>query len=232
LRLDHYIAKRLQISERDSRLRIASGEFQVDGSVTTDLRIEITRFQEVAAGGKRLQTAIPPLYIALHKPPGILSATRDPEHTTVIDLIDHPDKDTLHLAGRLDRSSTGLILLTNDGAWSESLSHPDSKVAKTYLVETDRPIPESAPVKFAEGFPFLSEGITTRPASLDLLGPTTALVTLYEGRWHQIKRMFHRLDGIRLRSLHRQSIGPYDLDGLAPGEWCEMDPGKIEGQTC
>jgi len=227
MRFDHFIARRLQVSERIAKTRIASGEFKIESCVCTDLQRKVTRFDEVTSVDTVIQSAIEPLYIALHKPAGILSATTDSEHNTVVDLIDHPDKYTLHLAGRLDRTSTGLILLTNDSDWSEALSLPDRKVAKVYLVETDRPIPESAVSQFAEGFYFASEETTTRPAQLDLLGPTAARVTLYEGRWHQIKRMFHRLDGIRMKSLHRESIGPYELGDLASGDWKRLEVGLL-----
>ncbi len=226
MRFDHYIAKRLQISEREARTRIASSQFLVDGVTSTDLQRDITRFDEVRHNESVIQAPVERLYLMLNKPAGVLSATTDNEHTTVIDLIDHPDKETLHLAGRLDRSSTGLVLLTNDSQWSESLTHPDQKVAKVYMVETDRSIPEEAVPQFNDGFYFSSEDITTRPALLEILAPTRARVTLQEGRWHQIKRMFHRLDGIRLTSLHRERIGPYELGDLAPGDWSKLDVAK------
>lgn len=166
----------------------------------------------------------------LHKPGGVLSATTDKTHRTVLDLIDHPDKATLHLAGRLDRSSTGLVLLSNDGAWSESLTLPARKVEKSYLVETNRPIPPEAVIRFAEGFFFATEGITTLPARLEILAPDRARVILQEGRYHQIKRMFHRLDGIQLRSLHRERIGPFTLpDDLPPGRWRSLQARELAG---
>ena len=194
-----------------------------------DHRRDISRFDEVSVLNEILQRAIPRLYLMLNKPAGILSATTDSQHPTVLDLIDHPNKATLHLAGRLDRSSTGLILLTNDGAWSGSLTLPGQKVEKGYLVETDRPIPPEAVVRFSEGFLFPTEGITTLPAELEILAPTRARVTLHEGRYHQIKRMFHRLDGIRLKSLHRERIGTIRLpDDLATGQWRPLSEGEID----
>ena len=224
LRFDHFIAKRLQISERNARTRIADGKFSVNNLPCRDLKAQISRFDKISCEESLIQPALQRLYIKLHKPVGVVSATTDREHRTVLDLIDHPDKDTLHLAGRLDRSSSGLVLLSNDSSWTESLAQPDQKIDKIYLVETDRPIPKKAIEQFNDGFHFASEGITTRPATLEILGPTRARVTLQEGRWHQIKRMFHRLEGIRLTSLHRESIGPYKLGDLPVGQWSKVEP--------
>ena len=224
MRFDHFIAKRLQISERNARTRIAEGKFSVNNLPCRDLKTQISRFDKISCEKSLIQPALQRLYIKLHKPVGVVSATTDKEHKTVLDLIDHPDKDTLHLAGRLDRSSSGLVLLSNDSTWTESLAQPDQKIDKIYLVETDRPIPKDAIEQFNDGFHFASEGITTRPATLEILAPTRARATLREGRWHQIKRMFHRLDGIRLTSLHRLQVGKYSLDDLQPHEWQEITP--------
>jgi len=225
MRLDHFIAKSSGISERSARELIASGKVSVDFNVSRDLRHEISQFSAVSVEGQVLQKPLPQYYLMLNKPVGILSATVDEHHETVLDLIDLPDKGTLHLAGRLDRSSSGLILLTNDGRWSEKLTEPDRKVAKVYEVKTDRSIPPDAIELFDKGFHFPTEGITTRPAMLELLSDCSARVTLQEGRYHQIKRMFHRIDGIKLLSLHRIRIGGISLpEDLMPGEWKKIDP--------
>lgn len=232
MRLDHFIAKQLRLSERDARLRIVAGTTTLNREVVKDHRLEVDRFTEIRFEDRTLQAPIERLHLMFHKPEGILSATQDDKHRTVLDFIDVPDKETLHLAGRLDRSSTGLILLTNDGRWSESLTDPEHKVRKRYQVETDRPIPETAIKLFHEGFDFPTEGIRTRPAQLTLLGPCRAEVTIEEGRYHQIKRMFHRLDAIRLVSLHRDQIGEICLpDDLGPGEWRRLSPGEIQTVT-
>lgn len=220
MRLDRFVAKKLAISERDARVAAATGGIEVNGVTTIDHLAEIDRFCRVTCGERVLQKGDSPLYIMLHKPAGILSATRDDRHPVALDLIDHPGKDGLHIAGRLDRSSTGLLLLTNDSAWSRRLMAPDSKVSKVYLVETVDPISERAVAAFAGGFYFDYEGVITRPAGLELLGSHKARVTLEEGKYHQIKRMFHRVDGNRLVSLHRESIGEFVLPpDLKAGEW-------------
>ncbi len=232
MKLEDFISRRLRLGRRSSRALILDGKVTHGGAVTGDHRREVNRFDEVSVAGEIIQRSLPRLYLMLHKPAGVLSATSDREHRTVLDLIDHPDKATLHLAGRLDRSSTGLILLSNDGEWSESLTLPGRKVEKSYLVETDRPVPPEAVARFSEGFHFPTEGITTLPARLEILAPDRARVTLLEGRYHQIKRMFHRLDGIRLRSLHRERIGPLTLPvDLPPGQWRPLTAAELDALT-
>jgi 16S rRNA pseudouridine516 synthase len=160
----------------------------------------------------------------MHKPVGWLSATKDAQHATVLDLIDDPDKHALHLAGRLDRNTSGLLILTNDGNWSKRLMAADFKVPKVYRVETDVPVPSEAVEAFARGFYFHTENITTLPAKLEIHGELLARVTLHEGRYHQVKRMFHRV-GCRVTALHRESVGALRLpEELKPGEWREMTP--------
>ena len=228
MKLEDFISKRLGLGTRSTRALFLEGKIIVDGRNVRDHRVIVSRFDEIRCAEEILQRGKERLYLMLNKPVGILSATSDPEHRTVIDLIDHPDKKDLHLAGRLDRSSTGLILLTNDGTWSESLTLPGRKRAKVYLVETDRPIPPEAVALFREGFIFATEGITTLPAGLELLSPTAARVTLHEGRYHQIKRMFHRIDGIRLRSLHREAIGGVRLpEDLPLGSWRKLTTDEL-----
>lgn len=221
--LAQLVGKRLGIGVSKARKAILAGRVTVDGAAEPDAQREVDRFHAVSCQGKPVQAAIPRLWLMVNKPVGVLSATKDPEHRTVLDLIDHPDKATLHLAGRLDRSSSGLLLLGNDGRQTAALTDPQHKVEKVYLVGTDRDIPAEAISRFAEGFHFATEDIVTRPAVLEILEPRLARVTLREGRYHQIKRMFHRIDGIRLTSLHRIRIGPYHLpEDLAPGEWREI----------
>lgn len=228
MRLDHFITKKLGVSERTARGEIVGGKVRVDGEFVQQLRANVDRFSEVEFNGETIQTAVERLHFMLNKPVGVVSATTDAEHETVLDLIEHPDKATMHLAGRLDRSSSGLVLLTNDGRWSEQLTNPDRKIAKIYLVETDRPIPESAVERFAAGFFFETENLTTRPAKLEILGEREARVTLHEGRYHQIKRMFHRIDGIRLVSLHRIRIGEIALpENLDFGEFRALTEPEI-----
>lgn len=219
MKLDRLIAGYEAMGRQAAHLAIAARRVRVDGVCVTDGHHPVDRFTLVELDDSVVQAAERALYLMLHKPEGILSATKDDQHPTVIDLIDDPDKHTLHIAGRLDRSTSGLVLLTNDGRWSKRLMTTEEKVPKVYLVETLDPIAPDAVEAFARGFYFHTEDITTLPAELVLLGANQARLTLHEGRYHQVKRMFHRV-GNRVVSLHRESIGALTLPAdLPPGAW-------------
>ena len=227
MKLDRLIAKHGGMGRTAALRAIAARRVQVNGHVAIDGHLEVTRFSHVLLDDTPVQQAERALYIIMHKPIGWLSATKDAQHPTVLDLIDDPDKESLHLAGRLDRSTSGLLLLTNDGRWSSRLMTADSKVPKVYRVETAEPIPADAVEAFARGFYFHTEDITTRPAELVIISDHIAQVTLHEGRYHQVKRMFHRV-GCRVTALHRESIGALHLPSdLAAGTWREMTEEEI-----
>lgn len=228
MKLDRLLAKHRGMGRKQARELIAAGAVSVDDVMVSRHDAEVDRFHEVRSNNEIIQPGQRRLFILLHKPVGIVSATKDAEHRTVIDLIDDPDKHTLHLVGRLDRNTSGLMLLTNDGNWSKPLTHPDHKVPKVYLVETAHPIPSEAVGAFETGFHFHTENLTTRPARLEILSETTARLTLHEGRYHQVKRMFHRI-GNRVVRLHREAIGPVRLpEDLPPGGWRFLETREIE----
>lgn len=127
-----------------------------------------------------------------------------------------PEVEDLHIAGRLDFNTTGLMLLTNDGQWSRRLTQPQAKLPKVYYVETEQEIGPQYAETFARGLYFAFEDLTTQPADLQLLGPRSARLSIVEGRYHHNKRMFGHFDNKVLR-LHRERMGPLVLDDtLAP----------------
>lgn len=231
MKLDRLIAKHRLMGRAAAHRVIAARQVIVGGVVVTDGQHEVDRFMRVEIGDETAQQAQRALYIMLNKPVGILSATVDPQHPTVIDLIDDPDKASLHIAGRLDRSTSGLVLLTNDGRWSKRITEPQHKLPKVYIVETAAPISPDAVEAFAAGFHFHTENITTLPAKLEIIAGQTARLTLHEGRYHQVKRMFHRV-GNRVVKLHRERIGPITLPpDLAPGEWRHLTTEEVASVT-
>lgn len=227
MKLDRLIASHQSMGRQAAHHAIAARRVRVDGVCVTDGHHPVDRFNLVQLDDAVLQPAERALYLMLHKPVGILSATKDDQHPTVVDLIDDPDKHTLHIAGRLDRSTSGLVLLTNDGRWSKRLMAAEEKVPKVYLVETLDPIAPDAVAAFACGFYFHTEDITTLPAELVILDDRRARLTLHEGRYHQVKRMFHRVSN-RVINLHRESIGALALPAdLPPGAWRALTPQEV-----
>jgi 16S rRNA pseudouridine516 synthase len=224
LKLERLLAKYQLMGRTRARECILAGRVKIADHSTTAFDHEVDHFTRVTLDNQIVQPAARRLRIMLHKPIGVISATKDKKHRTVIDLIDDPDKGSLHLVGRLDINTSGLVLLTNDGRWSKALMHPDHKVPKVYHVTTAEPIPSDAPAQFNAGFFLKTEEITTLPAALEILTTTTARVTLHEGRYRQVRRMFHRV-GCKVIALHRESIGEYKLQGnLKVGEWCQFKP--------
>jgi 16S rRNA pseudouridine516 synthase len=214
-RLDRFIGQNSSFSRADVRLLIAQKRILVDGHVAHSAQQKVTQFTQVVLDGKCLQD-INPVYMMLNKPQAVVSATKDPKHPTVLDLIQHPQKSELHIVGRLDFNTTGLLLLTNDGAWSRKISLPQTKLPKTYEVTLAKPLNEGYTAAFREGIYFAYENITTQPATLEITSEYTARLTLIEGKYHQVKRMFGFFQN-KVLALHRVSVGDFSLAGLEVG---------------
>ncbi len=215
-RLDRFISQNSNFSLADTRLLIAQKRIVIDGQAAHSIRQKITQFTQVILDGRCLQNN-QPLYIMLNKPQGVVSATKDVQHTTVLDLIEHPQKNELHIVGRLDLMTTGLVLLSNDGAWSRRISLPETQLAKTYEVTLAQPLTPEYVAVFREGIYFAYENITTQPADLEILSAYNAKLTLTEGKYHQVKRMFGFFRN-EVLALHRESVGPLTLAGLELGQ--------------
>lgn len=220
-RIDRFLAKHLQISLREIKLMIARGRVQVNGNVIDASQTLVDEFSLIQVDDKTLQDNTP-LYIVLNKPAGFVCATEDATAATVLDLIDHQKKHDLHIVGRLDKNSTGLVLLTNDSRWSKSINAQEQKVAKRYLVSVVKPISEEMITAFAEGIYFATEQRHTKAAQLILLDECNAEVVLFEGMYHQIKRMFGHFRNPVI-SIHRIAIGAFELtDDIAESQWREL----------
>lgn len=226
MRLERFVSKHTEHSHKSARLLVASGRVSVDGEICRELKRDIDPFQTVCLDGQPLQQR-QAHYLMLHKPPGYLSATSDPVHPTVMELIAPELRPHLHIGGRLDRASSGLLILTNDGLWSRQLTDPQQKSPKVYRVTTAYPICPDTPDRFARGIDLKPENLTTSPADLELLAPDEVRLTIYEGRYHQIKRMFAAV-GNRVVNLHREQMGAIALDpGLGLGDSRPLTQGEI-----
>jgi len=173
------------------------------------------------------------LYIMLHKPAGVLSATTDPAAPTVLDLLPaRLRRRGLFPVGRLDKDATGLLLLTDDGALAHGLLSPRRHVPKTYLVTLHAPAAENDIAAFAAGMELPAAGDRPPerclPAGLTILEGNTARVVLHEGKYHQVKRMFSAR-GNQVLALRREAMGGLRLDeSLQPGECRELTEEEID----
>ena len=227
-RLDRFMSQQLGIKRQAIRPILAQGRILVDGRVACDVQQSIHQFSHVIFDQQVIQNN-KPRYVMMHKPRGVVSATKDLKHKTVVDLLDKNECGKLHIAGRLDFNSSGLILLTNDGRWSRQLSSPVNKIVKRYRVELEKPLDERYIDAFSQGMYFDFEGITTQPAQLKIISSHLGEVSLTEGRYHQIKRMFGRFQNEVLQ-LHRLSIGKLVLDPkLLPGQNRELQQEEVTG---
>ena len=226
MRLDRFLSNLSRFNRQDARQLISQGRIRLDGLECRDAQAEVREFSRVQLDDELLQAGKAARYFMLHKPVGVVSATCHPEHRTVLDLLDEPDKDDLHLAGRLDLNTSGLLLISNDGLWTRRLTLPGSKQPKVYRVQTEHPITDEYIEVFARGLYFAYEDLTTLPAELEILDSHSARLTLHEGRYHQVKRMFGHFQN-KVIGLHRERIGPLDLGDLPMGHYRALSTEEV-----
>ena len=226
-RLDKILAGTGRWSRKEARELIRAGRVAVNGATAAapegkyDPAASFTVDGEPVSG-QRL------VYLMLHKPAGVLSATEDPRQSTVLDLLPpHLRRVGLFPVGRLDKDTEGLLLLTNDGELAHRLLSPRKHVDKAYYARLDGPVGEEDIAAFAGGM-VLEDGTRCLPAGLEPVGEDGCLVTLREGKFHQVKRML-AARGRMVRYLKRLSMGPLRLDeALKPGQWRPLNGDEME----
>lgn len=219
-RLDRYVAEALGLSRSESRKTILAGRVAVDGAVCRRADLPVDPSARTITADGRPMAHDPFVYIMLNKPAGVVSAAVDGRDVTVVDLVagEYPRRN-LFPAGRLDKDSTGFVLLTDDGAFAHRILAPRRHVPKTYRVTLNKPLDEEMRAGFAAGLA-LADGTVLAPAEVTALSPegSTVRVVLHQGVYHQIKRMFG-VYGAGVETLHREAIGGLALDeNLAPGQ--------------
>ncbi|MGN0707327.1 MAG: pseudouridine synthase [Faecalibacterium sp.] len=228
MRLDKYLAEAAQCTRSEARTLLQKGRVSVNGSVCKKSDTQLGEGDVVAVDGKPLcwQKFV---YLMLNKPEGVVSASTDRRDTTVVDLVARAyPRRQLFPAGRLDKTSTGFVLLTDDGAFAHDILAPKKHVPKTYLVTLDTPFTEEMRAGFAAGVT-LSDGQALAPAQAQAVSADgcTVRVQLRQGVYHQIKRMFG-VYGAGVNALHREAIGSLPLDkDLAPGQWRELSAQEV-----
>lgn len=218
-RLDKILANTGRWSRKEVRELVRAGRVTVNGVPVHSPEEKWDPAAEFAVDGVSV-SGVRMVYLMLHKPAGLVSATEDPKQPTVLELLpDHLKRVGLFPAGRLDKDTEGLLLLTNDGVLAHRLLAPRRHVDKTYFVQVEGQLDETDVEAFSAGMT-LGDGLVCMPAGLEVLGqPDTAIVTLREGKYHQIKRMLASR-GKPVRYLKRLTMGPLKLDpALKRGEW-------------
>ena len=229
-RLDRFLCGLLQIPRKSVRTLLLSGRVNVDGAIAKEMDLMINAFSVISLDGKVLQSHSA-RYIMVNKPVGVVSATKDDIHKTVLGFLPENERQGLHIVGRLDLNTSGLVLLTNDSEWSEALMLPNQHVAKEYIVTLKNPLTQDYIEAFKNGMYFEFENITTLPAELQILSSYQAKVILKEGKYHQIKRMFGRFRN-PVVALHRNRIGNLFLDEKLPfGHWRELNVDEVRLAT-
>ncbi|MBC8944619.1 16S rRNA pseudouridine(516) synthase RsuA [Xenorhabdus indica] len=228
MRLDKFLSQQLGISRNDVGRELRAERVTVDDEIIKTGAYKLKPEQVVAYEGTILEQLDGPRYFMLNKPQGYVCSTDDPSNPTILYFIDEPVAHKLHSAGRLDIDTTGLVLLTDDGQWSHRITSPKHHCEKTYLVTLEHPISEDTEEKFLAGVQLNGEKTLTKPAKLEIIESQFVRLTISEGRYHQVKRMFAAV-GNHVIGLHRERIGEIYLDPkLAPGEYRALTENEIK----
>ncbi|UEX90928.1 pseudouridine synthase [Staphylococcus ratti] len=222
MRIDKFLSQMGVGSRSEVKLLLKKGKIKLNDTIVKSPKLQINPNSDRLSVDDQLIAYEPYVYLMLHKPKGVISATEDDAHRTIIDLIKEYAHLNLFPVGRLDKDTEGLLLITNDGQFNHQLMSPNHHVPKTYYVETLNPIEDSAIACFKDGV-ILKEG-KLKPAELQILNTKAAYVTITEGKFHQIKRMFHAVNN-EVTYLKRIKIADLTLDNnLKLGEYRKLKP--------
>lgn len=229
MRLDKFVCKSTELTRKEAVQCIHSGEVCVNGEVVTSEATQVHENNTVLLNGDRLK-ARDFRYILMNKPAGTVCSNIDEVYPSVFNYLDVDKASELHIAGRLDADTTGLVLITDDGRWSFNITLPSNDCCKVYRVQLSQAIPADRSgelvTQFKQGLQLQGEQGLTRPAKLDIITPKEVLLTITEGKFHQVKRMFSAV-GNRVVGLHREQIGEVYLD-LDVGQWRYLSKNEVE----
>lgn len=227
-RLQKVIANSGVASRRKSEELIKAGRVKVDGEVITELGTKVSKNNVVEVDNVKISTE-EKVYFILNKPRGVVTTAKD-EHgrKTVVDLIDCQKR--IYPVGRLDYDTTGLLILTNDGEFTNNVTHPKNKIDKTYVAKINGILTVADIMKLKKGV-ILDDGKTApakiRVKSVDSKAKSSLIeITIHEGKNHQVKRMFESL-GYEVLKLKRERVGFLTLKGLASGEYRTLTPKEV-----
>ena len=227
MRLDKFLCESTDLTRSQARRVLSDEQVTVNGEI-------VTRPTHMIKDGDTVQwegETIAPVglrYLMMNKPVGYECTLRNSQHPMVLSLLDIEKKDRLHTVGRLDVETSGLLLITDDGQWTHRIISPKHQCDKVYLATLAEPLCAEAEERFAVGIQLEGEDKLTLPATLERVSELQARLTIQEGKYHQVRRMFAAL-GNFVNALHRERIGQVNLDpDLAPGECRHLRPEEIK----
>ena len=226
MRLDKYICQNTDLTRSLAKKAISSGQVSVNLECVKNTAFKVNISDKVFYFDEQIST-LGHRYLMLNKPLGYICSTQDEVHPSVLNLIDIDKRDRLHIVGRLDVDTTGLVLITDDGQWSHRITSPKKNCQKSYQVDLAENIDADIIKLFKKGLLLKNEIKPTLPAQLILQSKQKALLSIQEGRYHQVKRMFAAV-GNHVEALHRVSIGTITLDAqLGECEWRYLTEDEI-----
>jgi 16S rRNA pseudouridine516 synthase len=247
MRLDKFICKSTELSRNEAKSLLKRGEVRVNGEVIKNPATQVHENNTITVDGSPL-VARTSRYIMFHKPLNCICSNVDENHPSLLHFIDIDKAFDLHIAGRLDVDTTGLVLITDDGLWSHDIISPKKHCPKTYRVSLRYPLKDDTIELFKQGVQLQGEDSLTKPANLsivtegkyvegkhiedkDVADTTVVLLTITEGKYHQVKRMFAAV-GNKVVALHREQIGEIALDNeLAQGQWRYLSEQEVNSVT-
>ena len=228
MRLDRFVCKSTELMKDEALQVIHAGEVIVNDEVIIDETTQVHASKTITLNGERLIPR-PFRYLLIHKPVNTICSNIDEAYPSLFNLLDIEKVSELHVAGRLDADTSGLVLITDNGSWTFSIITPSKQCKKIYRVGLSRPISEDVVEKFKKGI--LLDGLIdlTLPAELTIITPKEVILSLTEGKFHQVKRMFAAV-GNKVITLHREKIGSITLD-VDLGQWRHLTTDEINSFT-
>jgi 16S rRNA pseudouridine516 synthase len=224
MRLDKFVCKSTELDRKEAVRLINAGQVLVNGQVTQYEATQVHENNQIFLNNELLKARLF-RYILIHKPPNTICSNVDEAYPSIFNCLNLDNVSELHVAGRLDADTTGLVLVTDDGRWSFSIIRPSQQCKKVYRVGLSRVITKDVIGRFARGIELQGESRLTLPAALEIVSAKSVILTINEGKFHQVKRMFSAV-GNRVVSLHREQIGDICLD-VEVGEWRYLNDSEV-----
>ncbi|OQA78332.1 MAG: Ribosomal small subunit pseudouridine synthase A [Tenericutes bacterium ADurb.Bin239] len=225
MRLDRFLSKTLGESRSTVKKYIRNKKVTINGVAVTSESFQVDTNSDEVVFNREVLHYEEFHYYLINKPAGYVCANEDNVHPTIVSFAPEFMMHNLHTVGRLDKDTTGALLLTNNGKLTHRLISPKKGVEKIYLATTDVPIPNELVAHFACGIK-ITDHFKTLPATLEIVSLNVGRVTVVEGKFHQIKRMFQAFD-LQVVNLHREQFAMLRVDDLAVGEYRKLSPEEV-----